>query len=107
MSVGLANRTTLKLFAVMGPSQLVRAPRPPGMSSPYQRPSMGGTRRRSSKMFKCSRRTYRQKPRGPAATNLSTVAANIGDTHTNTTSVWILSPQVLRHLCQPGGFLIL
>nr|XP_045005896.1 PIK3R3 upstream open reading frame protein [Jaculus jaculus] len=89
----------------MGPSQLVRAPRPRGMSSPYHRPGMGLSRRRVTRMFKCSRRTYRQKPRGPAAT---TVATNNSNTPTDTTtSVWILSPQVLRHLCQPGGFLIL
>ncbi|XP_026633984.1 uncharacterized LOC110117498 homolog [Microtus ochrogaster] len=87
----------------MGSSQLVRAPRPRGMSSPYRRPGMGGSRRKCSRMFKYSRRTYRQKPRGPATTNLATMPTNINDT----TSVWILSPQVLRHLCQPGGFLIL
>ncbi|XP_075803096.1 P3R3URF protein [Microtus pennsylvanicus] len=89
----------------MGPSQLVRAPRPRGMSSPYRRPGMGGSRRKCSRMFKYSRRTYRQKPRGPgpATTNLATMATN----SSTTTSVWILSPQVLRHLCQPGGVLIL
>ncbi|KAM7324494.1 hypothetical protein ACRRTK_016799 [Alexandromys fortis] len=92
----------------MGPSQLVRAPRPRGMSSPYRRPGMGGSRRKCSRMFKYSRRTYRQKPRGPATTHLATMATNINDTNNAaSTSVWILSPQVLRHLCQPGGFLIL
>ncbi|XP_021055396.1 PIK3R3 upstream open reading frame protein [Mus pahari] len=90
----------------MGPSQPVRAPRPPGLSSPYRRPGMGGPRRRCLSMFKCSRRTYRQKPRGPTATSPASVATNISDTDT-TTSVLILSPRVLRYLCQPGGFLIL
>ncbi|KAL1777048.1 phosphatidylinositol 3-kinase regulatory subunit gamma isoform X1, partial [Sigmodon hispidus] len=69
----------------MGPSQLARAPRPPGMSSPYRRPGRGGSRRRCPRMFKCSRRTYRQKPRSPAATNLATMATNISDTNTPTT----------------------
>lgn len=92
ISVILASRAPLELSAVMGPSQLVRAPRPRGMSSPYRRPGMGGPRRRCPKMFKCSRRTYRQKPRGPTATDPSSVATNISDTDT-TTSVWILSPQ--------------
>ncbi|XP_059110745.1 PIK3R3 upstream open reading frame protein [Peromyscus eremicus] len=91
----------------MGPPQLVRAPRPRGMSSPYPRPGIGGPRSRCPRMFKCSRRTYRQKPRAPAVTNLATMTTNISDTNNTTTSVWILSPQVLRHLCQPGGFLIL
>ncbi|XP_077608264.1 P3R3URF protein [Crocuta crocuta] len=95
----------------MGPSQLVRAPRPRGLSSPYRRPGMGWPRPRFPKMFKCSRRRYRQKPRGPtpttAATNFATMATGINNTHTvTTTSVWILPPQVLRHLCQPGSFLI-
>ncbi|KAK7803156.1 hypothetical protein U0070_005703 [Myodes glareolus] len=45
-------------------------------------------------MFKYSRRTYRQKPRGPATTDLATMATNINETNnTTTTSVWILSPQ--------------
>ncbi|XP_073936355.1 P3R3URF protein [Castor canadensis] len=91
----------------MGPSRLVRAPRPRGMNSPYRRPGMGWPRPRFPKMFKRSRRTYRQKPQGPSATNLTTIATNISNTHTATTSVWILSPRVLRHLCQPRGFLIL
>ncbi|KAM5161369.1 P3R3URF protein [Callospermophilus lateralis] len=91
----------------MGPSQLVRAPRPRGLSSPYRRPGMGWPRPRIPSMFKCSRRRYRQKPQGPAATNLPTMTTEISNTHTATTSVWILSPQVLRHLCQPGSFLIL
>lgn len=54
---------------------------------------MGGSRRKCSRMFKYSRRTYRQKPRGPATTNLATMTTNINDTNTTTTSVWILSPQ--------------
>ncbi|XP_051027899.1 PIK3R3 upstream open reading frame protein [Acomys russatus] len=91
----------------MGPSQLVRAPRPRGMSSPYRRPGMGGSRRRSTRMFKYSRRTYRQKPRGPTATNLNTRSTNSNDTNATATRVWIFSPQVIRHLCQPRGFLIL
>ncbi|XP_029417159.1 PIK3R3 upstream open reading frame protein [Nannospalax galili] len=91
----------------MGPSQLVRAPRPRGMSSPYRRPGMGGPQRRCPRMFKRSRRTYQQKLRSPFTTSLGTIATNISDTNTTTTSVWILSPQVLRRLCQPGGFLIL
>lgn len=93
ISVVLASRTPQKLFAAMGPPQLVRAPRPRGMSSPYPRPGTGGPRSRCLRMFKCSRRTYRQKPRAPAATNLATVTTNISDTNNTTTSVWILSPQ--------------
>ncbi|XP_073646477.1 P3R3URF protein [Tursiops truncatus] len=62
-------------------------------------------------MFKCSRRRYRQKSQGPAATtaatNLATMATDINNTHTATTRVWILPLQVLRHLCQRGSFLIL
>ncbi|XP_058408282.1 PIK3R3 upstream open reading frame protein [Diceros bicornis minor] len=95
----------------MGPSHRVRAPRPRGLRSPYRRPGMGWPRPRFPKMFKCSHRRYRQKPQGPAATtaapNLGTLATGINNTHTATTSVWILPPQVLRHLCQPGSFLIL
>uniref|UniRef100_A0A8C6F3E4 PIK3R3 upstream open reading frame n=1 Tax=Monodon monoceros TaxID=40151 RepID=A0A8C6F3E4_MONMO len=87
----------------MGPSQLVCAPWPQGLISPYQRPGMG-PRLRFPRMFKCSRRRYRQKSQGPtattAATNLATMATDINDTHTATTAV-------LRHLCQRGSFLIL
>ncbi|XP_037683266.1 PIK3R3 upstream open reading frame protein [Choloepus didactylus] len=96
----------------MGPSRLIRAPRPRGLISPYRRRGRGQRRTKIPRMFKCSHRRYRQKPQGPAATmaasNLATMAA---DSNTNmdtaTTSVWILPPQVLRHLCQPGNFLIL
>ncbi|XP_070324324.1 PIK3R3 upstream open reading frame protein [Odocoileus virginianus] len=95
----------------MGPSQLVRAPQSRGLSSPYRRPGVGWPRPRFPKMFKCSRRRYRQKRQGPAGTtvtiNLATVATDINDTQTATTRVLILPPQVLRHLCQPGSFLIL
>ncbi|CAK6441008.1 unnamed protein product [Pipistrellus nathusii] len=95
----------------MGPSQLVRAPRPQGLRSPYRRPGMGWPRPRFPKMFKCSRRRYRQKPQSPtattAATNLATMARDINNTHNVTTNVWILPLQVLRRLCQPGSFLIL
>ncbi|XP_029805875.1 PIK3R3 upstream open reading frame protein [Suricata suricatta] len=96
----------------MGPSQLVRAPRPRGLCSPYQRPGRGCPRPRFPGMFKCSRRRYRLKPQHPtsttAATNFATIATEINNSHTiTTTRVWILPPQVLRHLCQPGSFLIL
>ncbi|XP_074190761.1 P3R3URF protein [Rhinolophus sinicus] len=95
----------------MGPSQLVRASRPRGLSSPHRRPGIGWPRPRFPRMFKCSRRRYRQKPQGPAAitaaTNLDTMARDINNTHTLSTSVWILPPQVLRRFCQPGSFLIL
>ncbi|CAM9339956.1 unnamed protein product [Rangifer tarandus platyrhynchus] len=95
----------------MGPSQLVRAPRSRGLSSPYRRAGVGWPRPRFPKMFKCSRRRYRQKRQGPAGTtvtiNLATVATDINDTQTATTRVLILPLQVLRHLCQPGSFLIL
>nr|XP_045369494.1 PIK3R3 upstream open reading frame protein [Camelus bactrianus] len=95
----------------MGPSQLIRAPRPRGLSSSHRRPGIGWPRPRFPRMFKCSRRKYRQKPQGPAATttatNLATMATGTNRTHTVTTRVWILPSQVLRHLCQPGSFLIL
>ncbi|XP_026915105.2 PIK3R3 upstream open reading frame protein [Acinonyx jubatus] len=95
----------------MGPSQLARAPRPRGLRFRYRRPGMGWPRPRFPRMFKCSRRRYRQKPQGrtptTAATNFATLAPDINNTHTvTTTSVWILPPPVLRHLCQPGSFLI-
>nr|XP_054369201.1 PIK3R3 upstream open reading frame protein [Mirounga angustirostris] len=74
----------------MGPSQPVRAPRPRGLSSPYRRPGLGWRRPRNPRMFKCSRRRYRQKPQGPAATtaatNPATVATDINNTSTATTS---------------------
>lgn len=89
--------TLQKLPVPMGPSQPVRAPRPRGLSSPYRRPRLGWPRPRFPKMFKRSRRTYRQKPQGPAATpaatNPATVATDINNTPTATTSVWILPPQ--------------
>ncbi|XP_025276043.1 PIK3R3 upstream open reading frame protein [Canis lupus baileyi] len=95
----------------MGPSRLVRAPRPRGLSSPYRRPGLGWPRPRFPRMFKRSHRRYRQKPQGPAATtaatNLVTVGTGINNIHTATMSIWIFPPQVLRHLCQPGSFLIL
>ncbi|XP_036350394.2 PIK3R3 upstream open reading frame protein [Ochotona princeps] len=91
----------------MGPSQLARAPRPRGLSFPYRRPGMGWPRPRFPRMFKCSRRRYRQKFQSSAATGLNPVSTNVSTTHTATTSVWILPPQVLRYFCQPGGFLIL
>ncbi|XP_034507653.1 PIK3R3 upstream open reading frame protein [Ailuropoda melanoleuca] len=94
----------------MGPSQPVRARRPRGLNSPYRRPGLGWPRPRFPRMFKCSRRRYRQKPQGPAATaaatSPATVATDINNTPTATTRVWILPPQVLRYLCQPGSFLI-
>ncbi|KAM5264967.1 P3R3URF protein [Hipposideros larvatus] len=81
----------------MGPSHLLRASRPRGLSSPYRRPGMGWPRPRFPKMFKSSRRRYRQKPQGPtattAATNLDTMARDINNTDTVTASVWILPPQ--------------
>lgn len=86
-----------KLSVPMGPSQLVRAPRPQGLRSPYRRPGMGWPRPRIPKMFKCSRRRYRQKPQSPtattAATSLATMARDINNTHHVTTSVWILPLQ--------------
>ncbi|XP_048207177.1 PIK3R3 upstream open reading frame protein [Perognathus longimembris pacificus] len=91
----------------MGPSRLLRAPRPRGMSSPYPRPGMGCPRPRVPKMFKRSYRTYHKKPQAPATTRRATMTTNIRNTRTASTSVWILSPRVLRHLCQPGSFLIL
>lgn len=99
--------TLQKLTAPMGPSQLVRAPRPGGLSSPYRRPGVGWPRPRFPKMFKCSRRRYRQKRQGPAGatvtTNLATVATDINDTQTATTRVLILPPQGgLRALSQGG-----
>ncbi|XDB48342.1 hypothetical protein AB1E18_001927 [Capra hircus] len=81
----------------MGPSQLVRAPRPRGLISPYRRPGVGWPRPRFPKMFKCSRRRYRQKRQGPGGTtvttNLANVATDINDTQTATTRVLILPPQ--------------
>ncbi|XP_036089323.1 PIK3R3 upstream open reading frame protein [Rousettus aegyptiacus] len=82
----------------MGPSQLIRAPRPRGLISPYHRPGVGWPRPRFPRMFKCSRRRYRQKIRGPAATTTATTAATTGATmardsnssHTVTIVVWIL-----------------
>ncbi|XP_047645169.1 PIK3R3 upstream open reading frame protein [Phacochoerus africanus] len=95
----------------MGPAQLIRAPRPRGSPSPYRRPGIGWPRPRFPRMFKCSRRRYRQNPQGPAATTAAThlapVATDINTGHTATTRVWILPPQVLRHLCPPGSFLII
>ncbi|XP_066125402.1 PIK3R3 upstream open reading frame protein [Saccopteryx bilineata] len=95
----------------MGPSQLARAPWPQGLRSPRRRPGVGWPRPRFPKMFKCSRRRYRQKAQGPAATtaatNLATMAGDSNSTHTVTTNMWILPLQVLRRLCQPGSFLIL
>ncbi|XP_075854032.1 P3R3URF protein [Microcebus murinus] len=95
----------------MGPSSLVRAPRPRGMSSSHHRPGMGWPRPRFPRMFKRSRRRYPRKPQGPtatsAATNLATMATDINNTRTATTRVWIFPPQVLRQLCQPGSILIL
>uniref|UniRef100_A0A8C9DM19 PIK3R3 upstream open reading frame n=1 Tax=Prolemur simus TaxID=1328070 RepID=A0A8C9DM19_PROSS len=94
----------------MGPSSLVRAPRPRGMSSPHRRPGMGWPRPRFPRMFKRSRRRYQLKPQGPtatsAATNLATMVTDINNTHTATTRVWIFPSQVLRQLCQPGSLLI-
>ncbi|XP_037356979.1 PIK3R3 upstream open reading frame protein [Talpa occidentalis] len=93
----------------MGPSQLVRPPRHRGISSPYRRPGMHWPRPRFPRMYKCSRRRYQQRPLGQAATitatNLTTMTTDI-NTRT-TTSMWILPPQVLRYLCQPGSFLII
>ncbi|XP_028344002.1 PIK3R3 upstream open reading frame protein [Physeter macrocephalus] len=93
------------------PSSTAREARPRGLISPYRRPGMGWPRLWFPRMFKCSHRRYRQKSQGPAATtaatNLATMATDINDTHTATTRVWILLPQILRHLCQPGSFLIL
>ncbi|XP_025227043.1 uncharacterized LOC110117498 homolog [Theropithecus gelada] len=95
----------------MGPSRLVRGPRPQGMRSPYRRPGMGWPRPRFPRMFKCSRRRYQQGVQGRtasrAATNPATMATGINNTHTDTTIVWIFPPQVLRQLRQPGIFLIL
>ncbi|XP_033082481.1 PIK3R3 upstream open reading frame protein [Trachypithecus francoisi] len=95
----------------MGPSRLVRGPRPQGMRSPHCRPGMGWPRPRFPRMFKCSRRRYQQGVQGRtasrAATNPATMATGINNTHTDTTIVWIFPPQVLRHLRQPGIFLIL
>ncbi|XP_077005925.1 P3R3URF protein [Tamandua tetradactyla] len=95
----------------MGPSRLVRAPRPRGLSSPYRRRGTSRPGTKFPKMFKCSRRRYRQKPQSPATTTATTnLATRTADVNTNsdtaTTSVWVLPPQVLRHLCQPGSFLI-
>ncbi|XP_023363618.1 phosphatidylinositol 3-kinase regulatory subunit gamma isoform X5 [Otolemur garnettii] len=95
----------------MGPSLFVRGPRSRGMNSPYRRPGISWPRPRFPKMFKSSRRRYRQNPQGPigisAANNRATMTTNINNTHAATTRVWILPPRVLRHLCQPGSFLIL
>ncbi|PNJ21672.1 T0148502 isoform 1 [Pongo abelii] len=83
----------------MGPSQLVRGPRPQGMRSPYRRPGMGWPRPRFPRMFKCSRRRYQQGLRGrtasSAAINPATRAMGINNTHTDTTIVWIFPPQAL------------
>ncbi|XP_060061987.1 PIK3R3 upstream open reading frame protein [Erinaceus europaeus] len=93
----------------MGPSQLVRAPRSRGFNSPSRRPGVGWPRPRFPKMFKCSHRRYRQNSQRSAATtattNVTTTANN--NNNTTTTRVWILPPQVLRQLCQPGRFLVL
>ncbi|XP_063092464.1 PIK3R3 upstream open reading frame protein [Cavia porcellus] len=91
----------------MGPFHLLRAPRLRGLSSPYRRSRMSCPRPGFRKMFKCSRRRYRQKLQGPAATNVATTSTDISATHTAITSVWILSPQGLRPCRQPGSFLIL
>ncbi|XP_057565635.1 PIK3R3 upstream open reading frame protein [Hippopotamus amphibius kiboko] len=95
----------------MGPPQLVRAPRPRGFNFRYHRPGVGWPRPRFPRMFKCSRRRYRQKRQGPAATtaatNVATMATDTNNTLTATTRVWILPRQVLRQLCQPGSLLIL
>ncbi|XP_027622395.1 uncharacterized LOC110117498 homolog [Tupaia chinensis] len=95
---------------LMGPSRLLKAPRPRGMNFPCRRPGMGWPQPPFPKMFKCSRRRYQRKPQGPpatiAATTLAAMSADI-NTYTAAPSMWILPSRVLRHFCQPGSFLIL
>ncbi|XP_054994561.1 PIK3R3 upstream open reading frame protein [Sorex araneus] len=85
--------TPQKLPLSMGPSQLLRAPRPGGLSS--TRRGLGWPRPRFPKMFKCSRRRYRQKAQGPMDTSpASNLAARAREINSSLlTSMWLFPPQ--------------